>query len=75
VFAQGAAADAPLAAIDVAPPALPPATWAALINYVLHGSEHEAQRIADRLSQWRDARVAIALDGSALVVEASGDRR
>jgi hypothetical protein len=75
VFAPGGAAgDAPLAALDVAPQALPPAAWATLINYELR-SERQSQRIADRLSQWRDARVAITLDGNALVVEASGDRR
>jgi hypothetical protein len=71
----GAAGDPPLFALDITPPTLPPATWATLIKYALQVGAESAKDVAERLSHWRHAHVAIAIDGSALAVEASGDRR
>ena len=63
----------PVLAIDVVPGAMSREAWeAALGNFA--GKDH-AHAIATALQLWKDAHVAIAIDGDNLVFEASGNRR
>lgn len=62
----------PLAAIDIVPPALPPATWKQLLALAgMRGPDE----IAERLGRWRDGHIAVTIAGSSLVVTAAGNRR
>jgi hypothetical protein len=66
------AARAPILALDVLPAGLSAAAWAALLELV---DVPGARRIADALTHWRDIHIGATLEGTRLVVEASGNRR
>jgi hypothetical protein len=72
--ATGAAAagDPPLVAVDIAPPALSAKAWQALLELLRVGN---GAAIADRLLRWKDGHIALSLDGTSLVLAASGNRR
>ncbi|MEJ7603650.1 MAG: hypothetical protein WKG01_37530 [Kofleriaceae bacterium] len=62
----------PILAIDLVPGAMPAASW----TYLLELAEvPRAARIVEGLARWRDLHFGATLDGSRLVVEASGNRR
>jgi hypothetical protein len=72
VVGKGPAAGGPLLALDVQPPVLSKAAWESALALV------RAPRpawIAEHLVRWRDGHVAVSLDGTHLVIEASGNRR
>lgn len=64
---QGSGAPGPLLAIDVAPPALPREAWAGLLAQI--------GLPAGPLLAWRALHLAVAIDGTRLVIDASGRRR
>jgi hypothetical protein len=66
VVGQGPGAPGPIFAIDVLPPAMSRAAWAGLFAWV-------SQR-PDALLAWRELHLAIAIDGTRLVLDASGRR-
>jgi len=69
---SGATVKGPLAAVDIAPPALSADAWTMILDAldIRHGD-----RIVERLLRWRDGHVALTLDGSELIVSAAGNRR
>jgi hypothetical protein len=72
VVGTGATVRGPIAAIDIAPPALPADAWKFLIDAVDIG---RADRIVERLLRWRDGHVSLSVQGTSLVLSASGNRR
>jgi len=65
-------APGPLLAIDVMPGGLSRETW----EFLLRTAEiPQSKRIAERLMRWRDGHLAIKVDGTRLVLEASGNRK
>jgi hypothetical protein len=61
----------PLLALDIAPPKLAARSWQWLLDKVAG----TPPGLVDQLMRWRDAHVAVRLDGDALVLEASGTLR
>jgi len=72
VIGGGATARGPIAAIDLAPPALSADAWRFLIDALDLG---RADRIVERLLRWRDGHVSLSVQGTTLVLSASGNRR
>ena len=72
VVGTGATVRGPIAAIDIAPPALSADAWKFLINALDIG---RADRIVERLLRWRDGHVSLSVQGTSLVLSASGNRR
>lgn len=72
VVGSGATVKGPLAAIDVAPPALSADAWKMLLSALDFG---RVDRIVERLLRWRDGHVALTIEGSSLVLSAGGNRR
>jgi hypothetical protein len=70
-MAAGTPGPRPVFAIDVNPPMMPADAWAFLIK--LAGAN--PRRVVDRLMRWHDGHLALVVDGSALVFEATGNRR
>jgi hypothetical protein len=66
----GKATPGPIAAIDLFPPAMPVATWKDLAELA-----DVPESFVDRLLRWREAHVSLAIEGSSLVLAASGTRR
>ena len=66
------AAKGPIAAIDIAPPALSAEAWKLLLGAL---DLRHADRIVERLLRWHDGHVAVTVEGSSLVLSASGNRR
>ncbi|HEY5937546.1 MAG TPA: hypothetical protein VIU61_23025 [Kofleriaceae bacterium] len=65
-------AAAPIVAVDVLPAGLSTAAWTSLFELAdIPG----ARRIPEALSHWRDIHLGATLEGTRLVVEASGNRR
>ena len=62
----------PILAIDLVPGAMPAAAWTHLLELV---EVPRAARIVEGLGRWRDLHLGATIDGSRLVVEASGNRR
>lgn len=70
VVGSGKGAPGPVAAIDVFPPALTLETWKGLLELAdLPGS------LAERLLRWREGHISISIEGTSLVLAASGTRR
>lgn len=67
VVGQGPGAPGPLLAIDLSPPAMSREAWAGLLRWV--------GRRPDALLSWSELHLAIAVDGTHLVLDASGRRR
>lgn len=68
----GAVTRGPLAAIDIAPPALGPDAWTALVRLI---GVRGAEDVVEQLLRWRDGHIAITIEGTSLVVAAAGNRR
>ncbi len=67
VVGQGPGAPGPLFALDASPPAMSREAWAGLFEWV--------GRSPDALLAWRELHLAIAVEGTRLVLDASGRRR
>ncbi len=72
VVGTGATVRGPIAAIDLAPPALSADAWKFVIRSLDLG---RTDRIVERLLRWRDGHVALSVQGTSLVLSASGNRR
>ena len=72
VVGTGKTVTGPIAAVDVAPPALSAEAWKFLIGALEIG---RTDRIVERLLRWRDGHVSLTVQGTALVLAASGNRR
>ncbi len=72
VVGDGALVRGPLLALDVAPPALSASTWRFLLDAAGLPAD---DRMTARLLRWREGHVAVTVEGSALVLRASGIRR
>lgn len=68
----GAMTTGPLAAIDIAPAALPAAAWKMLLQSIGVGRVDD---IVAQLVRWRDGHITVAIEGTSLVVTATGNRR
>ena len=62
----------PVAAIDIAPPALSPEGWRLLLASIGIGRVDD---VVAQLMRWRDGHIAVTIDGTSLVVTATGNRR
>lgn len=67
VVGDGPAASAPLFALDVAPPAMARASWAALLAPL--------ELSADRLFAWRELHLVVGVEPERLVIELRGQRQ
>jgi hypothetical protein len=71
----------PIFALDLAPPALSPRAWAAIVQALrtqqLGPPAQDARRIAAQLSRWRTLHVGATLEPATdqLVLELVGERR
>lgn len=72
VVGTGATVRGPIAAVDVAPPALSADTWKTVISALDIG---RADRIVERLLRWHDGHASLSVQGTSLVLSASGNRR
>jgi len=72
IVGQGGATPGPVFSLDVQPLGLSREAWQALLELV---DAPHARRVVERLLQWREARISLAIDGSRLVLAASGSRR
>jgi len=72
MIGKGGATKGPLFEVAVQPLGLSVESWTALFE--LLDIDH-AKRVAERLQRWREARVNLTIDGSRLVLAASGTRR
>ncbi len=68
----GAVVTGPIAAIDIAPPALSAEAWQMLLRSADIGS---AEDVVAHLMRWREGHIAVTLEGTSLVVTATGIRR
>jgi hypothetical protein len=66
----GKSVPGPIAAIDVFPPMLSVETWKGLLELA-----RLPELLADRLLGWREAHLSLAIEGTSLVLAASGTRR
>ena len=62
----------PVAAIDVAPPALSAEGWHMLLAAI---GIRRVDDVVAQLMRWRDGHIAVTIDGTSLVVTAAGNRR
>jgi len=76
-----APAAVPIAALDLAPPAMSARAWQTLADAVVeramsgaHGAGAVARQVVAHLMGWRDAHVAVTAEGRDMVVAISGDR-
>jgi hypothetical protein len=69
-IANGKSVPGPVAAIDVFPPMITLETWKGLLELA-----QLPESLADQLLRWREGHISIAIEGSSLVVAASGTRR
>jgi len=72
VVGDGGLVRGPVLALDVAPPALSAATWRFLLDAAGLPAD---DRMAARLLRWREGHVAVTVEGTALVLRATGIRR
>jgi hypothetical protein len=72
VVGTGATVPGPIAAIDIAPPALSADAWKFLLGALDVG---RTDRIVERLLRWRDGHASLSVQGTSLVLSASGNRR
>src|SRR5262249_36890415 len=80
LVAPGADRPPPIAALDLAPPAMSPAAWQtvlhALAEQQLSGPPgRTVTRVVEHLMRWRDGHVAVSAEPEALVLTMSGNRR
>ena len=62
----------PIAAIDIAPPALSPEAWHMLLTSI---GIRRVDDVVAQLVRWRDGHFAVTIEGTSLVVTAAGNRR
>lgn len=67
---NGKSVSGPIAAVDLYPPMLSPETWKGLLELA-----DLPESLADRLLRWREGHISIAIEGTSLVLAASGTRR
>ncbi|MBA3539110.1 MAG: hypothetical protein H0T79_05745 [Deltaproteobacteria bacterium] len=72
VVGGGTSIPAPLFAADVVPSRIPEKTWRELLG--LAGINHE-ESVVRRMMRWQEGHISLAIEGSALVLEARGTRR
>ena len=77
---EAATAAIPIAAIDIAPPAMSPRAWTAVLHAVieqqLSGAPSPAtKRAVERLMHWRDGHLGVTAEPTELVFTLSGHRR
>jgi len=78
---RSASAPAPIAAIDVAPPAMSAHAWEALIDTLadrgwgVSAARQSTGQVVSQLMAWRDAHLAVTAEAGELVVTVAGDRR
>ena len=70
VIGSGKGVPGPIAAIDLFPPMLTLDTWKGLLEMA-----DLPESLAERLLRWREGHISIAIDGTNLVLAASGTRR
>lgn len=70
VIGSGKSTPGPIAAIDLFPPMLTLDTWKGLLEMA-----DLPESLAERLLRWREGHISIAIDGTNLVLAASGTRR
>ncbi|HMG53208.1 MAG TPA: hypothetical protein VK601_06995 [Kofleriaceae bacterium] len=80
LVAPGPAQPPPIAALDLAPPAMSARGWEAVIDGIAEGRIDgtpgpATRRAVAHLMAWRDAHLAVTADGGEIVVTASGRRR
>lgn len=68
----GTMAKGPIATIDITPPALSPEAWQMLLRSVGVGRGDD---VVAHLMRWREGHIAVMLEGTSLVVTATGNRR
>lgn len=72
IVGRGATVPGPVFSVDIMPGGLTPEAWAVILEVA--GLPHSHATI-ERLRQWRDAHVAVTIDGSRLVLRAWGNRK
>ncbi len=72
LIGTGTGVRGPVLAIDVLPAAMDAAGWEWMLEQVIG---RRAKRVVERLMRWHDGHLAITVDGSSVVLAASGTRR
>jgi len=84
VVAPGAPHAAPIAALDLEPPALSAAAWETLLRALVEQdlsaasggvSGRAIKRVVEHLLRWREIHLAVTTESTALVLSVSGQRR
>ena len=72
VIGTGATVPGPLLAVDVTPPAMSADAWRAMLSLVVG---HRADLFVTRMMRWKEGHLRVTVEGSSLVLSATGTRR
>jgi hypothetical protein len=72
VVGSGKTVRGPIAAIDILPPAMSPEAWKTVLGAI---DRRYAEVFVERLMRWREGHIAVTIEGSSLLVAATGVRR
>jgi len=72
VVGTGTLLPGPVAAIDILPPAMSAEAWKTIIESL---DRRSAEGLVERLMRWREGHIAVTIEGTSLLVAATGVRR
>lgn len=72
IVGSGRTVPGPLATLDILPPAMSPEAWKTIIGAI---DRRYAEVFVDRMMRWREGHIAVTIEGSSLLVAATGVRR
>jgi len=72
VVGSGKTEPGPVASIDILPPAMSAEAWRTLLGAL---DRRDADVIVERLLRWREGHIAVTIEGTSLLVAATGVRR
>lgn len=72
VVGTGRTVAGPIGAVDILPPAMSPEAWKTILGMI---DRSYAEVLVERLMRWREGHIAVTIEGSSLLVAATGVRR
>ncbi len=72
IVGTGKTVPGPIASIDILPPAMSPEAWKTILGAI---DRRYAEVLVERLMRWREGHIAVTIEGSSLLVAATGVRR
>lgn len=72
IVGSGRTVPGPIASIDILPPAMSPEAWRTVLGAI---DRRYAETLVERLMRWREGHIAVTIEGTTLLVAATGVRR